>query len=112
MSSITNGHERKLLNKKCLRHDRKEINEYYLRNSNKYGNNNGPTFLAVLALCDTSLAYTHIKPTDIDEHLLLSRLVSNLTRGQRTLFGLILDMVKDDNKKMRNPIIKIKLMNI
>ena len=99
MSSITAGHDRKLLNKQCLRHNRKESNEYYLRNSKEYGNNNGPTLLVALALCDTSLAYKHIKPADVDTHLLISRFVSSLTRGQRTLFGLILDMVKDDNNK-------------
>ena len=99
MSSITAGHDRKLLNKQCLRHNRKESNEYYLRNSKEYGNNNGPTLLVALALYDTSLAYKHIKPADVDTHLLISRFVSSLTRGQRTLFGLILDMVKDDNNK-------------
>ena len=97
MSSVTDGHDKMLLNKQCLRHDRKESNEYYLRNSKEYGNNNGPTFLVALALCDTSLAYKYIKPADVDTHLLISKFVSNLTRGQRTLFGLILDMVKEEN---------------
>ena len=99
MSSITASHDRKLLNKQCLRYDRKECHEYYLCNSNKYGNNNDPTFLVALALCDTSLAYKHIKQADVDTHLLISRFVSKLTRGYRTLFELILDMVKDDNNK-------------
>ena len=75
------------------------INDSAERNSNKYGNNNGPTFLVALALCNTSLAYRHIKQTDVDNHLLISHFVSNLPRGQRALFGLILDMVKDDNNK-------------
>ena len=81
MSSITASHDRKLLNEQCLRYDRKESNEYYLRNSNIYGNNNGPTFLVELALCDTSLAYKYIKPVDVDTNFLISRFVSNLTRG-------------------------------
>ena len=79
MSSITAGHDKKLLNKQCLRHDRKESNKYYLRNSKEYGNNNGP-ILVPLALCDTSLAYKYLKPADIDTHLLISRFVPNLTR--------------------------------
>ena len=82
MSSITTDHERKSLNKQCLWHDRKESNEYYLRNSDKYGNNDDPTFLVALSLCDTSLAYKHIKPIYIDKSLLISRFVSNLTREQ------------------------------
>ena len=51
--------KKKLLNKQCLPYDRNENNEYYLHNSTKYGNDNGPTFLVVLALCDTSQAYKH-----------------------------------------------------
>ena len=62
----------------------------------KYGKDNGPSFLVSLALCDTSQAYKHIKSTDVDLHLLISHFVSNLTRGQRSLFGLILDMVQDN----------------
>ena len=95
-----------------MRHDRKESNEYYLRNSNKYGNNNGPTLLVALALCDTSLAYTYIESADVDMYLLISRFFCNLTRGQRTLFELTLDMVKDDNNKNEETDYKIKFMNI
>ena len=55
--------------------------------------------MVVLALCDTSQAYKHLKSTDVDLHLLISYFVSNLTRGQRSLFGLILDMVQDNSQK-------------
>ena len=99
MSSITTAYENKLLNKQCLPYDRNENNEYYLHNTCKYGNDNGPTFLVALALCDTSQAYKHLKSTDVDLHLLISYFVSNLTRGQRSLFGLILDMVQDNSQK-------------
>ena len=58
-----------------------ESNEYYLHNSTKNRNDNGPTFLIVLALCDTSQAYNHNKSTDVDLHLLISHFVSNLTGG-------------------------------
>ena len=75
MSSITTAYENKLLNKECLQYDRNESNEYYLHNSTKYGNDNGPTFLIVLALCDTSQAYKHLKSTDVDLHLLISHSV-------------------------------------
>ena len=54
MSSITTAYENKLLNKQCLSYDRNENNEYYLHNSTKYGNDNGPAFLVALVLCDTS----------------------------------------------------------
>ena len=81
MSSITTAYENKLLNKQYLPYDRNENNEYYLHNSTKYGNDNGPTFLVVLALCDTSQAYKHLKSTDVDLHLLISHFVSNVTRG-------------------------------
>ena len=80
-------------------YDQNENNEYYLHNTCKYGNDNGPTFLVALALCDTSQAYKHLKSTDVDLHLLISHFVSNLTRGQRSLFGLILDMVQDNSQK-------------
>ena len=98
MSSITTAYENKLLNKQCLPYDRNENNEYFLHNSMKYGNDNGPSFLVVLALCDTSKVYKHIKCTDVDLHLRITHFVSNLTRGQRSLFGLILDMVQDNSK--------------
>ena len=99
ISSIKTAYENKLLNKQCLPYDRNENNEYYLHNTCKYGNDNGPTFLVALALCDTSQAYKHLKSTDVDLHLLISHFVSNLTRGQRSLFGLILDMVQDNSQK-------------
>ena len=54
MSSITTTYENKLLNKQCLPYDRYVNNEYYLHNSTKYGNDNGPAFLVALVLCDTS----------------------------------------------------------
>ena len=82
-----------------MQHDRKESNEYYLCNSNKYGNDNGPTFFVLLVLCDISLAYKHIKPADVDKNILISFFVSNLLRGKRILFGFILDNLKDDNNK-------------
>ena len=97
MSSITTGYENKLLNNQCLPYDRNENNEYFLHNSLKFGKDNGPSFLVALALCDTSQAYKHIKCTDVDLHLLITHFVSNLTRGQRSLFGLILDMVQDNS---------------
>ena len=53
--------------------------------------------MIALALCNITLAYKHDKPTDVDKHLLISRFAYNLTRVQWTLFGLILDMLKDDN---------------
>ena len=62
-------------------YDRNKNNEYYLHNWTKYGNDNEPTFLVALALCDTSQAYKHLKYTDVDLHLLMSHFVSNLTRG-------------------------------
>ena len=68
-------------------YDRDENKKYYLRNSIKYENDNGPTFFDALALCDTPQAYKHIKSTDVDLHLLILHFVSNLTRGQRSLFG-------------------------
>ena len=96
MSSTTTGHENKWLNNQCLPYDRNENNEHFLHNSMKYGKDNGPLFLVALALCDTSQAYKHLKSTDVDLHLLISHFVSNLTRGQRSLFGLILDMAQDN----------------
>ena len=99
MSSITTAYENKLLNKQCLPYDRNENNKYYLHKSTKYGNDNGPTFFKALALCDTSQAYKHLKSTDVDLNLLISHFVSNLTRGQRSLFGSILDMVQDNPQK-------------
>ena len=77
MSSITTAYENKLLNKQCQSYDRSENNEYYLHNSTKYGNDNGPIFLVALALCDTSQAYKHIKYTDVDLHLLISQQEGN-----------------------------------
>ena len=98
MSSITTAYENKLLNKQCLPYDRNENNEYFLHNSMKYGNDNGPSFLVALGLCDTSQAYKHNECTDVDLHLLISHFVSNLTRGKRSLFELILDMVQDNSQ--------------
>ena len=72
MSSITTAYENKLLNKQCLPYDWNEHNEYFLHNSMKYGNDNGPSFLVALALCDSSQAYKHINSTDIDLYLLIS----------------------------------------
>ena len=96
---MTIVYEKKLLNKQCLPYDRNENNEYYLHNSIKYGHNNGPIFLVALALCDTSQTYKHLKSTYANLHLLISHFVSNLTRGQRSLFGLILDMVQYNSQK-------------
>ena len=70
-SSMTIVYEKKLLNKQCLPYDRNKNNEYYLHNWTKYGNDNEPTFLVALALCDTSQAYKHLKSTDVDLHLLI-----------------------------------------
>ena len=80
-------------------YDQNESNEFYFYNSNEYGNHNGRTFLVLLALYDTSLAYKHIKSIDVDLHLLIWYFVSNLTRGQLSLFWLILDMVQDSSKR-------------
>ena len=83
-----------------MRYDRKDSNEYDICNSYIYMNNNNiPIFLVALALYDTLLALNNIKRIDDDKHLLNSRFFFNLTREQRTLLGLILDMVKDDNNK-------------
>ena len=99
MSNITTARKNKLSSKQCLPYDRNEYNEYYLHNSNQYSNYNGPIFMVALLLCDTSLTYKHIESTDVDLYLLISNFVSNLTRGQRSLFGLILYMVQDNTKK-------------
>ena len=68
--------------------------------------------MVALLLCDTSLTYKHIESTDVDLYLFISNFVSNLTRGQRSLFGLILGMVQDNTKKMMNPIVIIKMIFI
>ena len=49
MSSITTAYENKLLNKQYFPYDRNENNEYFLHNSMKYSNDNGPLFLVALA---------------------------------------------------------------
>ena len=75
----------------------------------KYGHYNDPILLVVLVLCDTSLAYKHLKSTDVDLHLLISNFVSNLTGGKRSLFELILDMVQENFFKNDTPIIIMKI---